>query len=87
MQTHSVMFDDRILRVNRALQGGEQPSADITVINAGRGGEDAPEMMKRLQSSVIDLHPEDCKDALLGWLDVGGGSEQHREISGHSSRP
>src|SRR5262249_1435076 len=30
------------------------PSADITVVNAGRGGEDAPEMMKRLQSSVID---------------------------------
>ncbi|WP_024510156.1 SGNH/GDSL hydrolase family protein [Bradyrhizobium sp. ARR65] len=36
----------------------QYPSADITVINAGRGGEDAPEMMKRLQSSVIDLHPD-----------------------------
>jgi lysophospholipase L1-like esterase len=34
------------------------PSADITVVNAGRGGEDAPEMMKRLQSSVIDAHPD-----------------------------
>jgi lysophospholipase L1-like esterase len=34
------------------------PTADITVINAGVGGEDAPEMMKRLQSSVIDRHPD-----------------------------
>jgi lysophospholipase L1-like esterase len=33
-------------------------SASITVINSGRGGEDAPEMMKRLQSSVIDAHPD-----------------------------
>ncbi|MBV8921665.1 MAG: SGNH/GDSL hydrolase family protein [Bradyrhizobium sp.] len=32
-------------------------SADITVVNRGVGGEDAPEMMKRLQS-VIDLHPD-----------------------------
>ena len=34
------------------------PSADITVINSGRGGEDAPEMTKRLQTSVIDVHPD-----------------------------
>ena len=34
------------------------PGADITVINAGVGGEDAPEMMKRLQKEVIDLHPD-----------------------------
>jgi lysophospholipase L1-like esterase len=34
------------------------PTADISVINAGKGGEDAPEMMKRLQSSVIDMHPD-----------------------------
>ena len=34
------------------------PSADITVINAGVGGEDAPEMMKRLQKEVIDVHPD-----------------------------
>ena len=34
------------------------PSADITVINRGRGGEDAPEMMKRLQSSVLDMKPD-----------------------------
>ena len=36
----------------------QYPTADITVINSGRGGEDAPEMMKRLQSSVIDVHPD-----------------------------
>jgi lysophospholipase L1-like esterase len=36
----------------------QYPTADISVINAGRGGEDAPEMMKRLQSSVIDVHPD-----------------------------
>ncbi|MFB6446650.1 SGNH/GDSL hydrolase family protein [Bradyrhizobium tunisiense] len=34
------------------------PSADITVVNAGVGGEDAPEMMKRLQTQVIDTHPD-----------------------------
>ena len=34
------------------------PTADITVINRGRGGEDAPEMMKRLQSEVIDTKPD-----------------------------
>jgi lysophospholipase L1-like esterase len=34
------------------------PSADITVVNAGVGGEDAPEMMKRLQTAVIDQHPD-----------------------------
>jgi lysophospholipase L1-like esterase len=32
--------------------------ADISVINAGVGGEDAPEMMKRLQTAVIDAHPD-----------------------------
>jgi lysophospholipase L1-like esterase len=36
----------------------QYPSADITVVNAGVGGEDAPEMMKRLQNSVIDKHPD-----------------------------
>jgi lysophospholipase L1-like esterase len=36
----------------------QYPSADITVINAGKGGEDAPEMMKRLQTAVIDAHPD-----------------------------
>jgi lysophospholipase L1-like esterase len=34
------------------------PNADITVINRGRGGEDAPEMMKRLQAEVIDPKPD-----------------------------
>ena len=34
------------------------PGADITVVNRGRGGEDAPEMMKRLQSEVIDARPD-----------------------------
>jgi lysophospholipase L1-like esterase len=34
------------------------PGADITVVNRGRGGEDAPEMMKRLQSEVIDAKPD-----------------------------
>ena len=36
----------------------QYPSADITVVNRGQGGEDAPEMMKRLQESVIDMHPD-----------------------------
>ncbi|MGJ4993380.1 GDSL-type esterase/lipase family protein [Bradyrhizobium sp. HKCCYLS3077] len=36
----------------------QYPMADITVINAGVGGEDAPEMMKRLETSVIDRHPD-----------------------------
>src|SRR3954467_10202847 len=34
------------------------PTADISVVNAGKGGEDAPEMMKRLQTAVLDLHPD-----------------------------
>jgi lysophospholipase L1-like esterase len=34
------------------------PSADITVLNHGVGGEDAPEMIKRLQTSVIDAKPD-----------------------------
>jgi lysophospholipase L1-like esterase len=36
----------------------QYPGADITVVNAGKGGEDAPEMMKRLQSEVIDVKPD-----------------------------
>jgi lysophospholipase L1-like esterase len=35
----------------------QYPSADITVVNRGKGGDDAPEMMKRLQSEVLDLKP------------------------------
>ncbi|MCP4617213.1 MAG: SGNH/GDSL hydrolase family protein [Bradyrhizobium sp.] len=34
------------------------PSADIIVLNRGKGGEDAPEMMRRLQTEVIDLKPD-----------------------------
>ena len=34
------------------------PTADITVINAGKGGEDASEMMKRLQTAVLDKNPD-----------------------------
>jgi lysophospholipase L1-like esterase len=33
-------------------------NADITVVNRGKGGEDAPEMMKRLQPEVIDMKPD-----------------------------
>ncbi|GKQ51594.1 SGNH/GDSL hydrolase family protein [Bradyrhizobium sp. Ce-3] len=36
----------------------QYPSADITVLNRGKGGEDAPEMMKRLQTEVLDVHPD-----------------------------
>ena len=34
------------------------PTADITVINRGRGGETATEMMKRLQTEVVDMKPD-----------------------------
>jgi lysophospholipase L1-like esterase len=34
------------------------PDANITILNRGRGGEDAPEMMKRLQAEVIDARPD-----------------------------
>jgi lysophospholipase L1-like esterase len=34
------------------------PNADITVINRGKGGEDAVEMMTRLQLEVIDMKPD-----------------------------
>jgi lysophospholipase L1-like esterase len=36
----------------------QYPGANITVLNRGIGGEDAPEMMKRLQSQVIDAKPD-----------------------------
>jgi lysophospholipase L1-like esterase len=36
----------------------QYPGADITVVNRGKGGEDAPEMMKRLQDQVIDMKPD-----------------------------
>jgi lysophospholipase L1-like esterase len=34
------------------------PNADITVINRGKGGEDAGEMTTRLQREVIDMKPD-----------------------------
>jgi lysophospholipase L1-like esterase len=36
----------------------QYPTADITVLNRGKGGEDAPEMMKRLQAAVLDARPD-----------------------------
>jgi lysophospholipase L1-like esterase len=36
----------------------QYPGADITVVNRGQGGEDAPEMMKRLQTAVLDMTPD-----------------------------
>lgn len=36
----------------------QYPTADITVVNRGQGGEDAPEMMTRLQTSVLDVKPD-----------------------------
>src|SRR5258705_4908288 len=36
----------------------QYPTADIIVINRGQGGEDAPEMMKRLQTAVLDMKPD-----------------------------
>ena len=36
----------------------QYPSAEITVVNRGKGGEDAAEMMKRLQTEVIDMKPD-----------------------------
>ncbi len=34
------------------------PADAITVLNRGKGGEDAPEMMKRLRTEVIDARPD-----------------------------
>ena len=36
----------------------QYPGADITVVTRGKGGEDAPEMMKRLQAEVLDARPD-----------------------------
>jgi lysophospholipase L1-like esterase len=36
----------------------QYPTADITMINRGQGGEDAPEEMKRLQTAVLDMKPD-----------------------------
>ncbi|NEW89740.1 SGNH/GDSL hydrolase family protein [Rhodopseudomonas sp. WA056] len=34
------------------------PHSDITVVNSGKGGEDAPEMMQRLKTTVLDAQPD-----------------------------
>ncbi|MGH6779079.1 MAG: SGNH/GDSL hydrolase family protein [Bradyrhizobium sp.] len=54
----------------------QYPTAQITVINAGIGGEAAPQMMKRLKSAVIDVHPDLViwqvgTNAVLRHLDPG----------------
>ncbi len=36
----------------------QYPGADITVVNRGVGGEDAPEMMKRIKTAVLDANPD-----------------------------
>jgi lysophospholipase L1-like esterase len=36
----------------------QYPGADITILNRGKGGEDAPEMMNRLQTAVLDAKPD-----------------------------
>jgi lysophospholipase L1-like esterase len=36
----------------------QYPNVEITVVNRGKGGEDAAEMMKRLQTEVIDMKPD-----------------------------
>jgi lysophospholipase L1-like esterase len=36
----------------------QYPGADISVLTRGKGGDDAPEMMKRLQNEVIEAKPD-----------------------------
>jgi lysophospholipase L1-like esterase len=36
----------------------QYPTADINVLIRAKGGEDAPEMMKRLQTEVLDMRPD-----------------------------
>jgi lysophospholipase L1-like esterase len=36
----------------------QYPNVEINVVNRGKGGEDAAEMMKRLQTEVIDMKPD-----------------------------
>jgi lysophospholipase L1-like esterase len=36
----------------------QYPGADISVLIRAKGGEDAPEMMKRLQTDVLDMKPD-----------------------------
>lgn len=34
------------------------PTADITIVNRGMGGQDTPEMMKRFKAAVLDTNPD-----------------------------
>ena len=57
------------------------PTANITVVNRGHGGDDAPEMMKRLQTEVIDAHPDMViwqvgTNAVIRNLDPDGVAQQ-----------
>ncbi len=59
----------------------QYPAADITVLVRGKGGEDAPEMMKRLQTDVIDKKPDLViwqvgTNAVLRNLDPGETAKQ-----------
>jgi lysophospholipase L1-like esterase len=36
----------------------QYPKSNISIINRGMGGQEVPEMMARLQSSVLDSHPD-----------------------------
>jgi lysophospholipase L1-like esterase len=56
------------------------PSADITVVNRGKGGEDAPQMMKRLQTEVIDMKPD-----LVIWQ-VGTNAVLRNEDPGETAK-
>jgi lysophospholipase L1-like esterase len=60
------------------------PNSGITVINSGRGGEDAPEMMRRLKQSVIDAKPDLViwqvgTNAILRDLDPAATAAQVRD--------
>lgn len=58
----------------------QYPTPQIKVINAGIGGEDAPEMMKRLKSAVIDVHPD-----LVIWQ-VGTNAVLHNLDPGETAK-
>lgn len=58
----------------------QYPTAPIKVINAGIGGEDAPEMMRRLKSAAIDVHPD-----LVIWQ-VGTNAVLHHIDPGETAK-
>ncbi len=62
----------------------QYPTADITVLNRGKGGDDAPEMMKRLQTAVLDANPDLViwqlgTNAVLRGFDPGETEKQVEE--------